>query len=296
MKKINRVVIVGGTHGNEFTGAYLVKKLEKFPHLIQKYNFEILTLLGNPQAFAAGKRYIEKDLNRCFLVENLQDTTLNSYEDNRAKTIYQTLLNSSPSQVDVIIDLHSTTANMGLSMIIGNQHPFLLQLAAYLCEINPLVRVCYTQAEKGSNFLRSLCEFGIVIEVGPIAQGVLNAEWFQKTEALIFSILNYLDKFNQGITPQTNNTLTFYKYLETIDYPRNETGELQAMIHPQLQFRDYQPLNPGEPMFLTFDGQAISYQGTSTVYPIFINEAAYYEKGIAMYFTEKQQLTIDSIS
>ena len=26
MKKINKLAIVGGTHGNEFTGIYLVKK------------------------------------------------------------------------------------------------------------------------------------------------------------------------------------------------------------------------------------------------------------------------------
>jgi aspartoacylase len=31
MSKIKRVVIVGGTHGNEFTGAYLIKKFEQFP-------------------------------------------------------------------------------------------------------------------------------------------------------------------------------------------------------------------------------------------------------------------------
>ena len=64
------------------------------------------------------------------------------------------------------------------------------------------------------------------------------------------------------------------------------------MIHPQLQFQDYQPLHPGDPMFLTFTGEVILYQGEVIVFPIFINEAAYYEKGIAMTFTKKQQLII----
>ncbi|MHC5727533.1 MAG: succinylglutamate desuccinylase/aspartoacylase domain-containing protein, partial [Nostoc sp.] len=36
----------------------------------------------------------------------------------------------------------------------------------------------------------------------------------------------------------------------------------------------------------------IFYEGASTVYPIFINEAAYYEKGIAMYLTQKQQQVV----
>lgn len=292
MYKINRVAIVGGTHGNEFTGAYLIKKFEQLPKLIQRPSFETITLLGNPKAFTAGKRYIDKDLNRSFFSANLQDSTLSSYEDVRAKAIYEILKEKNKSQVDVIIDLHSTTANMGLSFMLGSYHPFLLQLATYLTSINPEVKVCYTQAEKGSNFLRSLCDLGFVIEVGPVAQAVLNAEWFQKTEQLIYTILDYLETTNQGSIPESKNTLTFYKYLAAVDFPRNEDGEIQAMIHPQLQFRDYEALNPGDPMFLTLDGKTITYDGTSTVYPVFINEAAYYEKGIAMCLTEKQIINI----
>ncbi|MFM6813113.1 MAG: succinylglutamate desuccinylase/aspartoacylase family protein, partial [Dolichospermum sp.] len=79
--KLNRVLIVGGTHGNELTGVYLIKKFEKFPELINRSNFETLTLLANPQAFTAVRRYINKDLNRCFLAKNLEDITLASYED-----------------------------------------------------------------------------------------------------------------------------------------------------------------------------------------------------------------------
>jgi aspartoacylase len=66
------------------------------------------------------------------------------------------------------------------------------------------------------------------------------------------------------------------------------------MIHPLLQFQDYQPLYPDAPMFLTFTGETICYQGESTVFPIFINEAAYHEKGIAMTLTEKQHLRVET--
>ena len=292
MKKINRVAIVGGTHGNEFTGAYLIKKFEQFPHLIHQPSFETLTFLGNPKAFQESRRYIDKDLNRCFRNESLQDSSLSTYEDILAKAMYQILVNEGKSQVDMIVDLHSTTANMGLSLMVGTTHPLMLQLAAYLSSINPLVKVCCTQPEEGSNFLRSLCELGFVIEVGPVAQGVLNAEWFQKTEQLIYSVLDYLERYNQGSIPEIHSTLTFYNYVGTIDFPRNEHGDIQAMIHPDLQFRDYEPLNPGDPIFLTLDGKTIAYEGKSTVYPIFINEAAYYEKGIAMCLTQKQKLAI----
>lgn len=293
IQRIHQVAIVGGIHGNELTGIYLVKKFEQFPQLIQRSNFETFTLLGNPQAFEVGRRYIDKDLNRCFYRQNLQDSTLSSYEERRAKTIYQQLKPPNKAPVDLIIDLHSTTANMGLTLILGNTHPFNLQLAAYLSSINPWIRVYNgTQYGQESAVLRSLCELSFSIEIGPVAQGVLDADFFKKTEELIYAILDYLEAYNQGKAPRRNSVLTLYQYVGTIDYPRNENGEIQAMIHPQVQGKDYEALNPGEPIFLTFDNQVIAYEGKSTVYPIFINEAAYYEKGIAMCLTEKYQLTV----
>ncbi|AFZ20511.1 aspartoacylase [Allocoleopsis franciscana] len=293
MQQINRVAIVGGIHGNELTGVYLVKKFEQFPQLIQRSSFETFTLLGNPQAFKLGRRYIDKDLNRCFYSQDLHDPTLSSYEEHRAKTIYQQLKPPGKSPVDLIIDLHSTTANMGLTLILGNTHPFNLQLAAYLSSINPLVRVYNgTQYGQKSAVLRSLCELSFSIEIGPVYQGVLDASFFNKTEELIHVILDYLEAYNQGKVLHRSSAFTLYQYVGTIDYPRNKNGEIQAMIHPQLQGKDYEELNPGEPIFLTFENQVITYEGESTVYPIFINEAAYYEKGIAMCLTEKHQLTI----
>ncbi|NES69775.1 MAG: aspartoacylase, partial [Okeania sp. SIO2D1] len=45
------------------------------------------------------------------------------------------------------------------------------------------------------------------------------------------------------------------------------------------------------PLFLTFAGETIYYQGETSVWPAFINEAAYYEKGIAMCFSRKTKIT-----
>ncbi|MDB9346105.1 aspartoacylase [Nodularia spumigena CS-586/05] len=291
--KVNRVLIAAVTHGNEFTGAYLMKKYEQGVNLIRRSSFETHTLFANPQAFAAVTRYIDRDLNRCFLRQDLQNTTLSGYEDLQAKKIDQLFGPNGKTPIDLILDLHSTTANMGLSIIIDSQEPFILQLATYLSVTNPAVKI-YSSADSGRslNSLRSLGKFGIAIEVGPVAQGVLNAELFLKTEALISAILDYLEQYNQGKISLLQNTLILYEYIESIDYPKNESGEIQAFIHPQLQFKDYEALNPNDPLFLTFDGQIIRYQGKSTVYPVFINEAAYYEKGIAMCFTEKKMIAV----
>ena len=291
---IKRVAIVGGTHGNEFTGAYLIKKFEQYPELVRRSSFETQTLLANPQAFATTRRYVDQDLNRAFLTQDLQNSNLSDYEAQQAKAIAQQL-RIKGSEVDVIIDLHSTTANMGLSLLMANRSLNSLRLASHVSEVNPLIKVCLTRTDSESGLLRSLSELGVVIEVGAVAQGVLDAYWFQQTEALIHIILDYLHDCNQGTLALADRPLTFYETIGSIDYPRNEAGEIQAMIHPDLQGKDYQPLNSGDPIFLGLDGQTIVYEGTSTVYPIFINEAAYYEKGIALTLTQKQTINVSKI-
>ncbi|MEH2025423.1 aspartoacylase [Nostoc sp.] len=294
MNQINRVAIVGGTHGNEFTGAYLIQKFAQFPDLITRPSFETVTLLANPNAFAAGRRYVEKDLNRCFLKQDLQDPTLKSYEELQAKLIQYTLASNGDKQADFILDLHSSTANMGLTIILVNSHPLNLKLAAYLSQINPLVRIyrCSFQSIEENPFVNSLCELGFAIEVGPIAQGVLKATLFQQTEELVQALLDYLEQFNQGKISSNNETLILYDHLSVVDYPKKSDGTIFGMIHPELQDKDYQALNPGDPIFISFDGKTIIYEGASTVWPIFINEAAYYEKGIAMCLTQRQQINI----
>lgn len=295
MSLIRRVAIVGGTHGNERTGVYLIKKFEQSRELISRPSFETITLLANPKAIAENRRYIDRDLNRCFANEDLANSKLTGYEDRRAKEITIQLGPKDHPKADVILDLHSTTANMGLTILPSSIHPFNLRLAAYLSQLYPAVRVCCgVQCNQNSPMLRSLSPFGCTIEVGAIAQGVLNAHYLQQTEILIHAILDYLDAINGGKLLPVPTSLTVYQAIASVDYPRDAIGELQAVIHPQLQFHDYEPLHPGEPMFLTFVGESILYQGESTVFPVFINEAAYYEKGIAMTLTQKRQFELEA--
>lgn len=268
-----------------------VKKFEQFPNLIKRSSFETLSLLANPEAFALGRRYVDCDLNRCFSKEKLSNPYPVALEENLAQDIEKILGPKGNPNIDFIIDLHSTTSNMGLTIIPIDRSSFNIGLAAYLSSINPLVNVYYWQRTgQESPFLRSISQLGCTIEVGPIAQGVLNATLFEQTENLVGAILDYLDAHNQGKSKEIPSTLTLYQCVEMIDYPKTQRGELQAMIHPQLQFRDYQPLLTSAPMFLTFDGQTINYTGQATVHPVFINEAAYYEKNIAMCLTEKQYI------
>ncbi|MGB6295505.1 MAG: aspartoacylase [Rivularia sp. (in: cyanobacteria)] len=280
---VKRVALVGGTHGGELTGVFLVKKFQQFPHLIQRDGIETITFIANEKAVAMGTRYIDTDLNRAFNRQDLENPQLSNYEQLLAKKIARRI---QEEKIDLIIDLHSTTANMGLTVILHDNHPYLLKLAAYLTQINAKVKILQHDLNKETSYLISSAELGITIEVGAIANGVLEAKLFQETENLVYAILNYLETDRKGQPLSIPPSFTYYSAIGTVDYPRNELGIIRAMIHPQLQFQDYQPLNPGNPIFITFDGEEIFYQGEETVYPVFINEAAYYEKAIAMNLTK----------
>jgi succinylglutamate desuccinylase len=293
---IRKVAIIGGTHGNELLGIYLVKKWQEFPELLHRESFACLTLISNPSAVKINQRYVDRDLNRCFATDDLANEKLTSYEDQRAKELNTQLGPKDQPLADVIIDLHTTTSNMGISLLPASKHPFNLQLAAYLNSLHPNLHICFgLQHGQEAPMLRSLSPLGYTIEVGPIAQGVLNADLFQQTELLVYEILNYIDALNQQTIFKIPPEVNIYQAVSVVDYPRSLTGELQAMIHQKLQFKDYEALSPGQPIFWSFAGEEIFYTGETMVYPIFINEAAYYEKQIAMVMTNKQQIILESI-
>lgn len=56
------------------------------------------------------------------------------------------------------------------------------------------------------------------------------------------------------------------------------------------QAQDSQPLLPGMPISQMFSDEDVLSEGESTVYPVFINEAAYYENGMAVIQIEKLPL------
>ncbi|MDY6936369.1 MAG: aspartoacylase [Cyanobacteriota bacterium] len=198
----------------------------------------------------------------------------------------------STDRINFLLDLHTTTANMGLTLLLDRDSPFNLGLAAYLISRNPQVKVLQSESSREKNRLRNICDLGLTLEVGAVAQGILDATLFHQTENLVFDILDYLEKYNQGEEIDRPEEIEIYSHWQTINYPRNDRGEIIAMIHPHLHHRDYHSLKKGEPMFVKFDGTEILYQGRSPVYPVFINESAYWEKNIAMSLTTKKKMRI----
>lgn len=284
MSSIKHVAITGGTHGNELTGVYLLKHWRNNPEQVCRDSFITELHLANPKAHGHNRRYLDQDLNRQFAWPDLNDHALCGYEQNRAKSLNSLLGPKDEPRVDFVLDLHTTTANMGVTLVIKSDDPLVTGMAFYVKQCRPEVTLFHEPAGRlDDNFLISLGRrHGLLVEVGPVPQGLLRWDIYQQTRDVTGLCLDYLDAFNRGEPPEVPASMPGFRFVEKVRLPENERGELTAMVHPDLQDADYQPIEPGNPLFITLDGQTLPYEGEETLYGAFINEAAYYDRHIGL--------------
>lgn len=98
-----RVIVMGGTHGDEPCGVVAVKRLheELTQGTLSVNSGELTLILGNLDAMQANRRFIEQNLNRLFK-DNHQEALTSEVQ--RAETLKPLLAN-----IDFLLDLHSTS-------------------------------------------------------------------------------------------------------------------------------------------------------------------------------------------
>lgn len=300
------VVIVGGTHGNERTGVELVRHWTAHPRCLSRKNIDKIVLTeGNPEAVKAGVRYVDHDLNRCFLPADLcapaHDASRRSgHEFDRARELVGQWSEQVKLEESFIMDLHTTTSAMGPTVILTEMTPVNLWVAAFIQKTLPELRVVTdVRPREESPFVNSLSPFGFCVEVGPVAQGTLSHQVLEWTRRIVMLSLDALDLYfsqpaSRGLpkldgTAQQLEIVTF-AYDHVIDYPRYPDGSLRGYVHPERDGRDFAPVEVGSLMFKCFDGQDLAFENgghCEFYWPIFIGEAAYCEKGIAMVLTRR---------
>jgi aspartoacylase len=192
----------------------------------------------------------------------------------------------------VAIDLHSTTAAMGNSLVVYGRRPADLALAAAIQGQLGLPIYLHEGDPSQTGYLAERWPCGLVIEVGPVPQGVLTARLCRQSQLALESALEQLALARAGRLPQPR-ALVVHRHLGSVDLPRHRDGSPSATLHPLRQNRDWQPLRPGDPLFLTGSGVSLPYEPPDGVEPgpvwaVFINEAAYGEKGIALGLTRRE--------
>ncbi|KEF41538.1 MAG: aspartoacylase [Cyanobium sp. CACIAM 14] len=287
-----RVLVVGGTHGNERNAPWLLEAWQRRPTLLRRSGLALELVLGNPAAHAAGVRYLDRDLNRSFVPEQLDAADPGDREQQRARDL---LIRHGPrgdAPCLVVLDLHSTTAAMGNSLVVYGRRPADLALAAALQQRLGLPIYLHEHDPEQTGYLVESWPCGLVVEVGPVPQGVINATICRQSQLALEAALAVLAEARAGELGQPAD-LVVHRHLGSLDLPRHGDGSPAAVVHPERQHRDWRPIAAGDPLFLTAEGTTIAFhptadQGPQPVWAVFINEAAYGEKGIALSFTRRE--------
>jgi succinylglutamate desuccinylase len=286
---IRRVVVAGGTHGDELTGVEIVRHIPA--EEITRPSFTTELLLSNMAAVEAGCRFIDTDLNRAFgAVEP------SGAEGKLAHELKETLKGT-----DFLIDFHNTTANCGVMMIASDSSDlFTMQLFAALQAKLPKsmpLQFFLVETKEGQcpiANIGSVARHDIGIELGPQAHGTLKTETYAQARHLLREILDFVEEFNGGKEYEAT-TLQVCRLVKSVKYPVDKDGGISAMVHEQVQ--DYVPLIAGSPAFVTFDGEEIPWAAEDgDCVPIFVQESAYRSQQVAFTQTVSDIVQVGALS
>ena len=293
MSKINSIVIAGGTHGNERTGVRLVQKWKELPECYKSLcSAKVDLVLSNPVAVRLNRRYQDYDLNRAFS-QTCLDVSVEprQYEFRRARELNALYgPKGADTKTDLLLDVHNTGSNMGYCLILSARDPFTMRASAVITQEFENAWIYYQPEERSASpYFGTIAKADVCIEIGPQQHGTLDAAVFEESERLVKRYLELADEWNRGeLQKRDPIQVEVYTQFKDLGYPKPQGGgPIQAMIHHDLVGRDCCELKEGDKLFRTFTGEDVLYHGESPVYPIFINEPAYYEKDIAMSLTTK---------
>jgi aspartoacylase len=292
-----RVLVVAATHGNERNGGWLLESWRQEPSSLNSSGLELMLEIGNPAAYRANRRYIDRDLNRSFVPDLLADAACDELEILRARELLAQFGPRGSRPALAVIDLHSTTSSMGNCLVVYGRRPTDLALAAAIQAQLGLPIYLHEGDAAQRGFLVESWPCGLVIEVGPVPQGVIEPRLCSQSQLALEAALAALAAAGRGCLAQPP-ALVVHRHLASLDLPRDGGGWPLACLHPQRQGRDWQPMEPGDPLFRTAAGESIAYEPPAAlegqrVWPLFINEAAYGEKRIALSLTSRERWAVD---
>jgi aspartoacylase len=132
---------------------------------------------------------------------------------------------------------------------------------------------------------------GLVLEVGPVAQGVICPRICQQTGIGVHTLLELLAQARFGKL-NLPNFLKVHRHLGSLDLPKDLEGNPIACLHPDRLKGDWQSLKSGDPLFVRPDGIVHLFKADSAdqFRTVFTNEAAYQEKNIALSLTRIEKI------
>lgn len=252
------VAVFAGVHGDERVGIMAIDHISKNLKITRGV---VYLVMANPPAIERNRRYITKNLNRCF-GENSDD---GSYEDKRATELRQILDTS-----DALLDLHAfkndqqlyaSVDKIGARVVIEEAKPFVICESdsfevAKIFDIE-VISSGWTAAEPGATdgYMHKQGKTGICLECGPIKYAKKYKDFALK------SITQFL-KYYGMIENDIELSQTDKKHIK-ITYAQKRTSEHFIMDGC---LRHMQKLKDGQ--LIAIDGTA-QYRANEDEYIIF---------------------------
>ena len=123
-----------------------------------------------------------------------------------------------------------------------------------------------------------MAKYGFALEIGPIPNGIIRHDILRKAYDTALACLDFVENTNNNKAVNTYDYLEIYEHFKTVEFPKDPNGNINAVIHENVQDNDFKPLKKGDPIFERFDGEVIYNQEEEVLFPVFVNEAAYYYK------------------
>lgn len=235
------LVVVGCLHGDELVGQRIIDELAKSVCL----KGSLKTIIANPAAVAAGKRFIDQDLNRSFpgnnnskmLEERIAAQLLTEISDN-----------------DYVIDIHSTSSDTQDVVIIKKRDKTINQMI----EIIRPHRVLLMSEDYGNGALVNFCS-GISIEYGSHN----SEETFSKSLLDIKKLMYHLGMIDDVDIIKEQQT-EFYKVFGVAKKPHN--FQISENVH------NFVKINQGDILGYADEMPVLAEED---FYPVLFGEKAY---------------------
>ncbi len=282
-----QVLLVAGTHGNEINGIWLFDEWNKSSLLINTHGIKTFKVIGNPEAKKAGKRYIHNDLNRSFQKELFLSINSSNFERSRASELVNLYGEKGENPCQIALDFHTTTASMGSCLVVYGRREADLALASLIQNQLGLPIYLHEADQKQTGFLVESWPCGLVVEIGPVGQGLLNSRIISQTKLILEALMEQIHQV-KNLNLFFPDKLIIHRHIKSIDFPRDKEGNIDGYVHSLRQSKDWQKLNKKDELFCKLNGEIIRFEEDESYIPVFINEAAYVEKNIAMSFTKRE--------
>ncbi len=319
---LENVAVLGGTHGNERIGVELTNEWAKSGDPFKCSSFKTRIVQSNSDAIEKNVRYVDADLNRQFTAAAMDDEGVSTEKEIAVKLNKLLGLKNSINQpvgADFIIDLHSSTANTGIVLMVsGDQDVIAFRLAKHIQDMEEYrdVKITCTEGSKANSWsIDSISPYGIAVEVGPVMHGLISYPLLVRTRKLVTEMMQYLDKENQRLkathapvesvfgkqivycnslvsTPMM--PIDVYQFHSRVSFPSNTEDGKKYAVHPNVE--DWKVLHHQDAAFISIDGtselplvieESKFDSNTQPFYPLFINEVAYIPSNVAFNLYKK---------